>query len=388
MKKVFENSFFYWLVAITITDSALINIVSAQIGQQFGDSLSAFLLYFTTILSLYKVLSCKIGKTFYIITVCLFFMACYQKIIVQAEPSLYNDFFIHGVGGLIIGYSIVNHRLLLTNAAFISILLSLVLIMEPITNRLMNLNNQSSGYILANLVIWTLGYYFFKKNKLLLFIIVPFSLMITLFSSRGCGLSIILACVLYYIYYQNKDKYQLKKTTWWVTVFSLVCIFLFIISSDYIFESRLVTEADSSFVGRYLYGGADNSSGRTEIWEFLFELIKSNLLWGMGFGNDRGWISYNIGFNSAHNIILEIVLNFGIIVGLLIIILYSRLIMKSFDNRKNVGFVTLMIGLLCMSFIRLFVSGSYLNSSFDLMIIAGIAAQNIDMSPLRKISKI
>ena len=48
-----------FLVAVTITDGVLINLVSAQINPVLADNVGRFLLYTTTILSLVRILNSR-----------------------------------------------------------------------------------------------------------------------------------------------------------------------------------------------------------------------------------------------------------------------------------------------------------------------------------------
>ena len=373
-----------WLIAITMTDAALINIIATHGDPVIADILSGFLLYSTTLLSLIVIINGKRGRTIYYVLFVLLLIAFYQKRIVQAVPELYNAFLVHAIGGMIIGYAITDYKSLIKKAGVIAILFSIFLFTEPLSYSLLGYN-QSGGYILANFAIWLLIFYFYRKNKKLLILIIPFSLLITLLSSRGCGVSIIAAWAMLTVYdlkIRNKNK---GEVIGWTLVAGVLGIFLFLVATNYIFENRIITEADSSFAGRYIYGGADDSSGRTEIWSLMFDFIKRNVNLGVGFGNDRQLIQVALGYHSVHNIILEMILNFGLYMGVALIVLYSRLIYKSFSKNKDRNYILLIVGLICMHIIRLFVSGSYIDSSFELFIMAGMAARSIDMYSYKKV---
>lgn len=366
-----------FLVAVTITDGVLINLLSAQINPVLADNVGRFLLYSTTIISLVRILNSRQNyKSFVLSGITILAMYYYQKNIVTTSSSdLLQDFIVHGIGGLIIGYSVKDFAKLVKYVGIISLVYCIILIGEAYNHSLLALGNMSTGYLLAPLAIWLLLNYYLGKGRIFLYVAIPQILLITLFSSRGCGLSIFVAWVIfitYRNYYKGNNSGKILRN---YCVFGLAAYFLFMISENFIIANHLVGD-DSSFIGRVIYGGANKSSGRDLIWLEAVRIISENPLTGIGMGMDRDYLGYLSTGGYVHNLILEVLMNFGIIFGTIVLTLYMIPIIKLLKNSKDIVVVMTIWSLIAMYIVRLFVSGSYLNSSFELLILLGIALSN------------
>lgn len=116
--------------------------------------------------------------------------------------------------------------------------------------------------------------------------------------------------------------------------------------SNFGISSRSIT----LFLGEGIY-----VSGRDIIYKTVVEGIANSPFFGIGIGGDR----YATGGSYVHNIFLEIIANFGIIIGglfsLIIIIAIIRLLLVK--NRKTYNMIIIWISL---GFVHLMVSSSYL----------------------------
>lgn len=113
--------------------------------------------------------------------------------------------------------------------------------------------------------------------------------------------------------------------------------------------------------------GITESFGRQAIWEAAIDSIKESPLLGVGIGFDRILLSNvtwgnhtNSGYKYPHNFFLEISMQFGIIVSILVslflIILTVKLIFsKDLEKYSEMGLIFFSIG-----FVPLFLSHSYL----------------------------
>lgn len=372
---VFGN-LYNWIIAFLITDSVVINIMAAN---GFGENaiiLSKTFLYLSTILSCFVILVSKKKWTplFYVLLV-LAFMAYYQTAVVHtSEREIFVNFFIRAVGGLFIGYSISNYDSLLKKVGLFSLIYCLILFTEPLNHALMGLGNMSTGYNMVPLVIWLIAVFFRNKSFLCLFVAIPIALMIILFSSRGCGLSIIAAIIAFKLYSNHQKGVSLRKS---ITSFILILIagyFIFLISAQFVVNHHMIASDDnSSFISRLVYGGAYESSDRDIVWATALGLITQNYTFGLGMGNDRIFLSSFQEFPYVHNIILEVLLNFGIFVGLGLMFLYSKTIVKYFKNCTDIGYHYVVMALFCMHIIRLFFSGTYLENSFEVFFLLGVS---------------
>lgn len=96
------------------------------------------------------------------------------------------------------------------------------------------------------------------------------------------------------------------------------------------------------------------SAGREKLNEAVFDAIKQNPVLGYGFMGDRAVIGFY-----THNIILEILCSYGVFIGSGLLILVGAFPIVTFiKNRRETSSWFLMM-LICMVFIKLLFSGSY-----------------------------
>ena len=99
----------------------------------------------------------------------------------------------------------------------------------------------------------------------------------------------------------------------------------------YIRFLRLLSEKQSIF----------NSSGRTEIvYPVMIKKIMENPIIGQGIGMDRVKIDGHIYY--AHNIILELFISYGTIIGSVIIVVLIRLIIEAINTRYKLFVIALV----------------------------------------------
>lgn len=139
-----------------------------------------------------------------------------------------------------------------------------------------------------------------------------------------------------------------------------IALFLISVSEELNFSTRIFQ--------KILEGGFLDSSGRDAITEHTLELIRQHPMFGVGMLNERVYIANSSnsfvdveGFY-PHNVFLELLVQFGIPLGTILIISLlalfgvQPLLMRNVE-KKRVFLLFLFIG-----FLPLFVSGSYLNS--------------------------
>ena len=98
-------------------------------------------------------------------------------------------------------------------------------------------------------------------------------------------------------------------------------------------------------------------SGRDSIYQSIFAEILKNPILGIGLAGDRRITDGAY----AHNIFIELISNFGLVVGFIIIFLIIFLSIKSLFVKNNIKYI-LIIMWFCLGFMPLLVSGSYLTS--------------------------
>jgi len=209
---------------------------------------------------------------------------------------------------------------------------------------------------------------FLEKINLKNFISFFITLIIILvFGSRGAVVCIAVYFILFiFINFDKKRKIAI------LVSFSISAILLWIFKnivnnlivnliSFFGIKSRTLT----IFLNNIFY-----TSGRENIYNSINELIAQNPLIGIGMAGDRLYLG-----SYSHNIFLEIISGFGIIMGTMILMLLIIMIFISLftqnKEKANVNLIWFSIG-----FIPLLFSGSYL-TYFSFWIYLGIALKSM-----------
>lgn len=110
-----------------------------------------------------------------------------------------------------------------------------------------------------------------------------------------------------------------------------------------------------------------SDSGRNVLQSHAIELIRENPLWGYGVSADMKLI----GGQYTHNIFLELVFDFGVIVGSVFFLVITAFVVETVFMQRGIEKELRML-FIPMGYVMLFVSGTYLQSIY-LFILLGIA---------------
>lgn len=376
-KQVVKN-IYYFLVAFALTNSALITFLSNVVDGDLPTLLNRVTLYAIVIISIGLIISKKeaIAK----VLPAALFLGClvvFQVIFFdQPEGSSYlNNFVIHGFGGLCVGIALTDYKKLIKFAGALSFLFGLIFIAEPINRSLLKVNEMSTGYSLIPLVIFMLLWFFTSEQKsryILLLVAFPLGITTFLFTSRGCGLSIVLAVAMFYITKLLLKKQKINKRMLFLS-FSLVLLFVLstvLIGSGFINIDGL---NEGSLLYKIFNGTLIDSNGRSEIWDMGFDILREYPWIGVGFGGDHIIAeSYFERYSSIHNVLLEVLINFGIPLGLLIICMYFIRFYKGVKNRVDYTAVMLVWAITSSFLLKLVFSSTYLDNMLPVMLVYGI----------------
>ena len=101
-----------------------------------------------------------------------------------------------------------------------------------------------------------------------------------------------------------------------------------------------------------------DSSGRDQFTQVLLEAIKAQPILGYGFGGDRLILPNG---SYAHNIVIEVLISMGIVLGGTFLLWVAYLSMRGFTS-KNTSIRRISIGLFCGTVVKLFFSSSFIIS--------------------------
>lgn len=209
-----------------------------------------------------------------------------------------------------------------------------------------------------------------KKNKYFVYSVILMVLILA-FGSRGTFIAIAGFILMYFVLVENKLT---KKK---ILLIGVVIIFAIIINNKSFLEFIAATLSNilpfnSRTLTLLLSGDAMSDSGRSYIYEGCLKLIKENWLFGNGICGERTYafiyqpsmgVNTGIGGLYAHNFFLEVLVDFGVPIGVLFIayVLVKELRICLCRNRRiqKVG-VILFAGW----FFQHLVSGSFWTSPY------------------------
>ena len=168
---------------------------------------------------------------------------------------------------------------------------------------------------------------------------------------------------LYFILFMVVDLFQNKSKWRWVVLAMMIALVLFLPYLGNLFESIGIS---SRTLNMYYNGDLTNDTGRESIQQYYWNRLLQAPLFGIGVWGDRTLE----GAAYCHNVLLEICLDFGLLVGpvllLWLIVKFIKVYLESSKCRRNqlVGFFSALI-------LPLMTSGSYLISN-ELALFIGI----------------
>lgn len=359
--------------AFTLSNSFVINYFSNNGMENIATIISSYALYLITFLSFFQGVCERRYRKPLFYTILLFsILVLYEREVdyFHTVKQFEERFFIHGISGFVIGLTMNNVRLFVKYIAVISSIYLLILITEPINHAILHMNEMLTGYLMVGLTInLILAYYtVFKGNKLILLESVILTIIISLFSSRGCGVSLVSTWLLLYFWNKKRMGIPIHRILIKFTILSFVLYFIFMTIVEYLLGSGLELQT-GSFLEKLSRGYVVSSNGRDEVYDIGFGLLFISPFTGLGFGADR--IIEESFF--VHNIILELCINFGIPLACILLFLYWKTIIKSIKLSPYFVVAFLILAQILKTWVQLLFSSSYLYTMLPLMFIIGLS---------------
>jgi hypothetical protein len=193
-----------------------------------------------------------------------------------------------------------------------------------------------------------------RKKLILLLLLSPITISVLLCGSRG-GIIAVVTGVIVLVFLNFRESKSVKK---WIYLMALL-LFVYIVIPYLPREivNRLSLEAVIS----------DKASYRFEIWKYAIQKYMSSGVIFQLFG--RGFLSFRnvIGLNAvSHNLILQTLIEGGVLMMLLIIGLFVKLI-KYLRNHQQYLMLSYIIALLAMSFSLDVIVSRFLWNAFGLV---------------------
>lgn len=144
-------------------------------------------------------------------------------------------------------------------------------------------------------------------------------------------------------------------------------------NASLLWMSRLAQQLGLSIriFDKLMSGAGMASSGRDVIAQTLLSAVAEKPLWGYGIGGDR-----MLAGTYAHNIVLELWVDFGVIIGTILFVILLIIIFQGYIKAMGEKEKGLILILFFSSFCMLFLSGSYLDNRL-LFFLLGLCATSI-----------
>ena len=216
------------------------------------------------------------------------------------------------------------------------------------------MSDMTAGYAILPAVLFAIDYSFTQKKA------IPWAIIgfVTMFlcGSRG---PVAIATIFFFVDFMRYSKNLYQKMILFV-LFAIVCVIyqtsvydLWLVSLDEYLKSKGFTIASLQKVLYY----TDMSNGRNDVFSYGVQLIKDSPIVGYGIYYDRGLYSY------VHNFVLEVLIDFGLIIGCIICVLVvvCSIKMIRYCMKTNKSSLSIALILILFNLGKLMVSSSYLN---------------------------
>ena len=340
----------YWIGAITNT--SLKRIMGGGFYSSLVSILICFFLFFVFVLRSIYLLGIQ-KKIYKFLVPFIILLLIYLFSFVMGTPfKPMLNLIMWGALGMLVGtiiVSISDYKVLyneLKRAMPIILLLSLLVVVA---------NNVAKEYMMHYSFLLVLPvcfcfYVVFKEKKFIYLIPLSiFLLLILLYGSRG-PLVCILAFILMFMLFKSGKRY-----TWIIMIIFGVALFLFYKFGLNYIDSILHSQGIYSRTIELLNNNPTYDSGRSILHEQAKAMIDKKPILGWGVAGERQYMDIY-----PHNIVLEFFLDYGVPLGVVLLIICTALLVIGFINSKNYFLFFFMV-FLSIS-ISLLWSGSYLSS--------------------------
>lgn len=279
---------------------------------------------------------------------------------------------IYGLHTGIFGYTLIRNidnfnqfEIIIKKISFILMIFYCIQCLEPLLNTYWIINgekmvyNMDFGYSIQFPIIFMIYFYLKEKKIIYLILSVLGTVAIILFGSRGPLIGIILYGVIQFVLYKKKNR-MIRLI---ITCIVMLLMVLIIMDGSLI-KNILSFLAEKGIVSRTLSKLVNNlatdDTGRNIIRHSITNLFNYNgILFGYGPLGDQILTGYY-----SHNLILEILVTFGLLLGPILIFVFTFFLIFSFIKSKGTILNNYLIIFLCLSIPKLFLSSSFWRESF------------------------
>lgn len=245
------------------------------------------------------------------------------------------------------------------------------------------MSNMYVPYMLLPHLLMLMATVFERFNPVFLIVFFLGSFYLMMLGNRGSVICYLV--MLLFMIAHKAVNLKLKKK---IILFLLLLVLIGIVAFTDIYHSLLLSlyefAKNSGYSTRvFLFFLQDDSSisfdsGRGDIISTLIKAIFRNPL-GYGLTGDRYIVN-----SYAHNLFVELLIEFGLIFGTILIIILVIQVIKCFLIMKyNWDLVKVVCILFCVGFVKLFISGSYLSEPYFFLFLGVVLGINQSKNILR-----
>lgn len=385
MLKINKDSIFSITLSLILIKDIILRffniIFNVYIGQTYYDTAIVYAIIFVFIFtSFYFILKKqkKIGIIFILLFLINIFISPFYNlnkinIIFNWENTFLPyiiEYILYALFSCIIILNIENYNIFLDKfyyASIISIIMTLISLYYSFFKKVgLEINYMVFSYDVLSPSIMLLYYNIIKKRNIIsISIFLLISIIILIFGSRGAFLSLAIGSI---FIIQMKYKYKIHKILYFF-ILLIIALILYINIQNILL--LIATKLPDNINSRNIYLISNDNlfdlTGRDTIQQILLKNIN---LFGYGAYGDR-LLTTSFYNTYAHNIFLELIIDFGIVFGSIIIIFILLSIISIIKNRNNL-IKSLLFIFLPAGFLKLMFSGSYLNIEISFYILIGI----------------
>ena len=182
--------------------------------------------------------------------------------------------------------------------------------------------------------------------------------------TRGAALIVLINIAWNLVTGRNSKKVIARILVLFAAVITFVSSSLFDSAVLWLYRMAQKVGLSIRIFDKILGGSQGGTSGRDLLTEKLMVSVKEHFLFGTGLCSDRVLVG-----TYAHNILVELWVDFGVIIGTVLLAWMVYTFIQSLCKVSNTEEKGLIVTLICASFMKLFLSSTYLDTAFLFLLI-------------------
>ena len=228
-----------------------------------------------------------------------------------------------------------------------------------------------------------IAYYAKKKTNILNVAFTVFgAFYLMLLGTRGAALMMLLCVAWTLVLDQNSKKVLARIVVLCGAVAAFIVSPLYEAFILWMYKMARNLGLSVRIFDKLLSVGQMDSSGRDVLAETLIASVKEHSFWGTGLCSDRMMVGVY-----AHNIALELWVEFGVIIGTIVLVALIVTFLRGYLCSTSSAEKGLIIVLICSSFLKLFLSGSFISERW-LFALIGLCVGAIRKSKHKKLVEV